>query len=1150
MYKENGQLVFSPSDLVRFMESPYSCWMERYHLEFPGILQPDEPTPEQELVMETGNRHERNYLTELQAQGTVTVIERDRNAEAATAQAIQNGAAVIFQACLRHGPFRGYADFLKRIDRDAEGRHQYEIWDTKLARSAKPTYLIQLCCYAEMLEPLQGRRPKRIGVVLGSGDSPVFNTEEFFHTYLQLRSGLLALMDAFDPNSPPQPEPRADHGRWKSHAQHWVMENDHLAQVAGISTSQIRRLEAAKITTVSGLAKTKLTKLPKLAEPIFQRLIEQAQLQIETRERRAKAGPKDQVPPCYRVVQPVPGGPRPGLSMLPPASEGDVFLDLEGFPLTKNGLEYLWGASTRQGGRGKSFHDWWAHDEASEKKALEGFVDWAFARWKQDPAMHIYHYAAYEVSAIKRLMGRHGTREAEVDELLRHEVFIDLYQIVKHGLLVGEPSYSIKSIELLYRGKRSGDVANAGQSIVYYANWLESGEPTDWRASSILKKIRDYNQDDCESTVQLCDWLHERKAEHRIAYLPPRQKVETVEDDEEAADTRSAQRIARRNECRRLSEALENRISKTKDEEGRRLDRLLLHLLEFHRREAKPGWWRLFARLESTVEELMEDLDCIGGATLVAKATQQVKRSKLLTYRFDPNQDTKIRPGQRVYAVPCANATFQVISIDEAGTVQVQISDAKLDEEFPDGPPAETSFAPQEHVSAVPIIDALLAVVGRWVDQQTLPAALLRLLKRQPPRLPKSQPLRIPGEAIAEAAVRVVSTMKESTLCLQGPPGTGKTTSASAMIVELVRQGKNVGVLSNSHKAIENLLAAICSVSGTTIPVFKVGADPEFLSRCPQVTAIANNALAEDKFTGGVIGGTAWLFARPEWVDQLDYLFVDEAEQVSLANLTAVSRCTSNLVLMGDQMQLEQPIQGSHPGESGQSALNYYLQGHATIPDTLGLFLPFTYRLEPETCRFVSDLIYEGRLQPAPGSEKRRLRPKSGTLPYLNKTAGLVLVPVEHEGNVQASDEEAEVVAKVVADLIGRTRINDQGRAAGKLSADDILIVAPYNLQVRRLNERLPNLRVGSVDKFQGQEADVVIVSLCSSFGDYGSRGLEFILDPNRLNVALTRARVMAVVVGDPRIATSPTTNIPALRRLNLFCRLLCEHALSAQPKP
>jgi hypothetical protein len=193
----------------------------------------------------------------------------------------------------------------------------------------------------------------------------------------------------------------------------------------------------------------------------------------------------------------------------------------------------------------------------------------------------------------------------------------------------------------------------------------------------------------------------------------------------------------------------------------------------------------------------------------------------------------------------------------------------------------------------------------------------------------------------------------------------------------------------------------------------------------------------------------------------------------------------------------------------------------------------------------VSVLIYEGQPQRATGSERLRLRPKSRTQPFLREEEGLAHMPVEHEGNVQASEEQADVVAKVPADLLGRSRNNDHGRVLGKIRAttnslparsdncrrgkigpNDIPIMAPCNLQERWLRENRPDLRVGSVDKLQRQAAKVVIISLCSSFGNCGSRGLEFILDPNRLNVALTRARTLAVV-GAPRIATSPATNAP-----------------------
>ena len=357
------------------------------------------------------------------------------------------------------------------------------------------------------------------------------------------------------------------------------------------------------------------------------------------------------------------------------------------------------------------------------------------------------------------------------------------------------------------------------------------------------------------------------------------------------------------------------------------------------------------------------------------------------------------------------------------------------------------------------------------------------------------------------------------------------------MILALVEAGKSVGITSNSHKAIENLLLA-CARQSPAFRALKMGGSEDISTRCPQITRVSQNKEADERFSGGVIGGTAWLFSREEWANRLDYLFVDEAGQVSLANLVAMSRSTANLVVLGDQMQLEQPTQGSHPGESGESILNYYLQKHATIPPELGLFLPITHRLQPEICRFISEMIYESRLQPAPGNEKRRLEAKRTGETLGLPEAGLLFVPVEHEGNVQASAEEAEAIARIIADLEGRTVYGPDGVAQGKFGPQNLLVVAPYNMQVRKLRELLPGQRIASVDKFQGQEADVVIVSMCSSFGEYGSRGLEFILDENRLNVAISRARTLAIVVGDPRIARTAAGTIPGMHRLNLYCRL------------
>ena len=1136
--KGTGNLVYSPSDLIRFMESPFASWMDRYNLENPGQLTPDTETEEQKLVQETGNKHEHKFVAKLksEARDLIEIPRHSVDPEVETRAAMAAGREVIYQACLSLAPFRGHADFLMRTDAQIEGRAVYEVWDTKLARKTKPYYLVQLCCYAEMLEHAQGVRPRTLRVVLGNNEIPAFATEDFYYYYLQLKAAFLAQMAGFSPDSPPGPEARANHGRWQSHAESKLLEMDHLSQVARIGTGQIRKLNAAGIATVAQLAKAKPTRLAGLTQPIADRLVEQARLQVETVALRKKAPAGSLVPPLFRVVPVDPNHPRQGLALLPPPNPNDLFFDMEGFPLVEGGLEYLFGVTYREK-KSLQFVDWWAHDATEEKKAFEGFIDWAHARWRKDPSLHIYHYAQYEVSALRRLMGRHGTREDELDELLRSGVFVDLYKITQQGLRIGEPSYSIKYVEHLYRGQRSGDVKGAGESIVYYAHWIESGQPRDWQKAPILEKIRDYNRDDCDSTCQLYDWLHSEQQKSKIAYLPPAEAQPAAEPDPEHA-ARIAERAA-------LVEVMEKNLRREKDPHRRVLHETVLHLLEFHRRESKPVWWRMFDRAEQDPTVLEEDIGCIGGARRAAGEPVEEKRSLVFTYHFNPDQDTKMTVGDHVRALPNLVATMEVVSMDpEGGEICVKLSRKVVDEQFQGELPPVTSFIPDEFVSPAVLAASVERLAMAWAQEGVLPGAFSRLLLREPPQLAgKDQALRRKGENVVDAAVRCVLSMQQSALCIQGPPGTGKTCTAARAILALLAKGKNVGVTSNSHKAIENLLRECCSLSGGDFAPLYVTNNPseELLRQCPGIV-VSKSAEANGRYSGGLVAGTAWLFSREEWAGELNHLFIDEAGQVSLANVAAMVAATENLVLIGDQMQLEQPVQGTHPGESGLSALEYYLDGHATVPIALGLFLGETRRLHPDICRFVSDLVYDGRLHAVAGNENRRIiLAKSAAL--LKAGAGIGFSPVEHDGNTQSSEEELSRIRAIALELVGRPKVGTDGKPNGTIKIDDLLFVAPYNMQVRRLREALPaGARVGSVDKFQGQEADVVILSMCSSFGEYGSRGLEFILDRNRMNVALSRARILAVVVGDPRIATSPAHSVDAMRRMNLYCRLVQDH--------
>ncbi len=284
------------------------------------------------------------------------------------------------------------------------------------------------------------------------------------------------------------------------------------------------------------------------------------------------------------------------------------------------------------------------------------------------------------------------------------------------------------------------------------------------------------------------------------------------------------------------------------------------------------------------------------------------------------------------------------------------------------------------------------------------------------------------------------------------------------------------------------------------------------------------------------MGGTAWAFCNNRVKDYFDYLFIDEAGQVSVANLIGMSQSCDNIILMGDQMQLGQPIQGSHPGESGLSILDYLLEGQATIPDDMGFFLPKTYRMHPDVCSLISAQVYEGRLSSDEKTIKHRVKTRG---PLITKEAGICFIAVEHDGNAQASDEEVEQIRVLTDELRGSEFWPDEHGEKRYIDWNDILFVAPYNYQVNKLRAVLGDeARIGSVDKFQGQEAPIVILSMCASDASESPRGIDFLFSKNRLNVALSRAQSLAIVVGNPKLANTPVNNLKQMELVNFYCEV------------
>ena len=1134
MQRRSGQLIFSPGDLCRFFESPFASWMDRLRVERPGTEVPDEGAPELRLLADMGKEHEKRHLAALCASGKnvwepPSDLDTFERRHEVTFAAMRAGHDVIYQGAVCHGDFAGYADFLYRVETPSTlGAWSYDVADTKLARNPKPYFLLQLCAYAKMLEHLQGVRPERLVIINGASEEIPFRTDDYFFYFSALERRFLEAQRTFNADERPLPDARADHGRWQGKADEILEEMDHPCRVAGITSNQINRLRDAGITTLTALASTTVDRVPKLDPAMFRRLRAQARLQRDSRDR---------VAPLYVLVREESEVARHGLALLPPASGMDVYFDMEGYPLLEGGLEYLFGATVIEGGV-PSFRDFWAHDRLGEKRAFEAFVDWLYARYLADPTMHVFHYGSYEVTALCRLMGQHGTREKEIDALLRAGLFVDLYRVVMQAVRIGEPRYSLKNVERLYRPARAGEVATAAQSVVEYARWLEQRDGDTWETSAILAGIRDYNRDDCESTWALRAWLSARQREEGIAYVPPPKKEaegEVAPDPARAAADALAER---------LLAAIP--LDRSGDPERWRLQELLAHLVGFHRREANPVWRAMFERRDKSHAELVENGDCLGALERTDTPKVPFKQSFLYEYRFDPDQDTKLGEGSECYIAEGLVETTVVRFDADAGIVQIKLGKKQAD------PPRLLSLIPREYVDAKKIAASIARVAQTWEQTGRLPPALDMLLRRAPPRVtgvPPGSPL-LAGPPDEASVTAVIAALNESAIAVQGPPGAGKTRVAAAAIVELASRGWRIGISSNSHKAIQKLIEEVQKKAprgGPKLRITKINrsADDDLIAKGLVTGAASMKDVDLDAPDAPqIVGGTAWAFADPSAAGRFDYLFVDEAGQVSVANLVGMAPAARNLVLLGDQMQLGQPIQGSHPGESGQSALEYLLRDQRTIPAPLGIFLGTTWRLHPDLCQFISGAVYDDKLQAEASAASRLVKSVAGARGLILKEAGIVFVPVAHEGNGQASDEEVDTIAAIIRDLRGRELTGTTGeraRRASTLDENDILVVAPYNMQVRALRAALPNVRVGSVDKFQGQEAPVVIVSMCASSGDASPRGIDFLFSPNRLNVALSRAQSLAVVVGCPDLARTRVRSVPQMKLVNLFCRIVEE---------
>jgi predicted RecB family nuclease len=1133
----SGRPIYSATDLSSFTNCRHLVSL-RYHKARGTVKQPFYDDPKTEALARRGIEHEKAFLASLRASGrTVAEIAkpdaRDISAlEAhahATLEAMRSGVDVIYQGAFFDGTWLGYPDFLLKVATpSALGDYSYEVVDTKLARSAKAAAVLQILLYTELLGAAQGSMPERAGLALAGphAHTEYFRFADYDAYYRSIRLRLAGVISNIPQTLAVAPDPVEHCGicAWSARCATEREAVDHLSLVAGLSRRHMSALRENGVSTLAQLGELDVPGAApaEIAAASFERIQSQARLQLEGR----RTGKN-----IHELLLPVSDG--LGLAALPAPSEGDLYFDLEGDNNAfVHGIEYLFGNSDRNG----DYEAIWALNPEEEKAAFEQLVDLIRERRRSFPDMHVYHYSAHEITALTTLMCRYGTRENDVDDLLRGEVFVDLLRVVRQGLRASVDSYSIKALEPFYGFNRRVELGVARKSLAQMELWLEFGD-TDIDVQTMRALVADYNRDDCISMRAMQEWLEEIRDRLIASGTPVPRPVA-------GARARKEEQRREDEEIVRLRATLLTGIPLAESERTpeQHAQWLLAHMLGYYNREDKSYWFSYFDRLDMSADECEEDREALGNLEFVGMVDQPPtptgkRRAQAARFRF-PEQDhafkpgvtaKRRRPGESNHDDP-TETVGTVAAVDDLNrTIDLNLKVA----DYPD------RIVPYEYISPKPLALSIRRMAEAFASdgmRDSAPyACAMQLLLRAGPRLQREEPLRRPDEEIVAAGRRLVRGLDRTVLPVQGPPGAGKTWLGARMILEAVRAGKRVGVTGPGHVAICNLVDELFRAADEEATTVRVVQKPSMEGKKSDRAEGAKDAdaiLTTLHDGAHVAAGTAWLWADEKMQSSVDILFIDEGGQFSLANALAVAPAADSMVILGDPQQLDQPRKGVHPEGCDGSALEHVLNGHDTIADDRGLFLDQTWRLHPAICEFTSGIFYTGRLDSRPGLEKQSVIADGAA------ASGLRLLLIPHTGNHNNSIEEAQAIAALVRRFADCDWMDRDGKQTS-ISTSDVIVLAPYNAQVDRIRKVDPDIRVGTVDKFQGQEAPVAIYSLAASSAADAPRGMQFLYSPNRFNVATSRGRCMAILVASPDIFAPECTTPDQMRLANAFCRFL-----------
>jgi predicted RecB family nuclease len=1121
MKLHGDKILLYPTDLSNHLSCAHITELER-QVALGLKKKPIWHDPSLAALQERGVIHEKSYVDHLRGLGLhVTEMGRYESVHD-TVRYMEEGADVIVQAALTDDDWTGKADILIKVRKPSRlGDYSYEVQDTKLAVDTKAGTILQLMVYSDIVSAIQNSTTECIHVVKPGDPFAVekFRYDDFKAYYRQVKGSMLRKVAEGPQKTYPEPVDQCSVCRWWKECDDKRRGDDHLSLIAGISRMHIGELNKHEILKLEEFAKldVPLKEKPQRGRmESFIKVHEQAKLQWKG---------KGLEKPMYELLD---VQEKKGFNRMPPPDAGDVYFDFEGDPYyADGGLEYLFGIVYYEDA-GWKYKKWWALNRREEKKAFNEFMTFIMHRWANSPGMHIYHYSPYEPAAIKRLMSRFALHEVNVDNLLRHQRFVDLYSIVREILRASVESYSIKSLEKLAGFARNCklEVAGPARRTLEYTLEFRHEEAID---SATIGVVEEYNADDCYATHALHHWLEKVRTEQLSRGGILTRPDETPKEQDDKRTVREKELQALYLEC--IAGIPEDGSQRSDEEKARWL---LAHLIHYFDRERKNAWWEFFRIHKMDPDDLFQEKSAITGLTFLEELPKKPKqRNQRYKYTYPP-QEVELDVKSVMHTVMGDKlGVLEEIDVEKRIIVISQPNSDK---------PADVHGI---NIIESPIQeDSLLAFVKDFKangnrDTRKFKAGTDLLMRREPDFAGRREGEKLisDGSKVIERAIEIASGLNESVLAIQGPPGTGKTYTGAKIILALLKTGKKIGVTAVSHKVIRNLLDKVYEFAAEERleTSFKYAHKTEQTEDCPAwLTEISDNSDAINALVPGtVLGATSFLWARPDAEVTLDYLFVDEAGQMSLANVLAASRCTSNIILLGDPQQLEQPQKGAHPEGADTAALTHLMGDDHTIGPTKGIFLGTTHRLHPDINAFTSEVYYENRLTSLP--ELRRQIVKGGS-PF--DGSGLFYVTVKHSDRQTHCPEEIEIIRKIATGLLqsSGTWTNRNGEVR-PISPADILIVAPYNAQVRALTKALPNHRIGTVDKFQGQEAAIVIYSMTCSSAEDAPRGMGFLYSPNRLNVATSRAKSVCILVSSPGIFEAECRTIEQMKWVNGVCR-------------